>query len=289
MAYLQLTVLNERLAEYEWGALLIALGIGAIKVIGIIIAFLIFRSIGNRVLTRTFERYEKKENVSTNRAKTLEGLTKNLFGYVLVFILFVTILQVFNYDVTALIAGAGVIGLAIGFGAQGLVSDVVTGFFILLEKQIDVGDYITTGEFSGICEEVGLRQTKIRGFDGTLHYVPNREITGMSNHSRGNMQALVDIGISYNDDVDKAIDVLQSVCDDLAQTNPAITEGPNVLGVQNLGDSDVVLRIIAKTANMEQWGVERSLRKSIKEAFDQHGIEIPFPHQVYIEKKESLN
>ncbi|MDG5470120.1 mechanosensitive ion channel family protein [Jeotgalibacillus sp. ET6] len=284
---LQLSLINERLAEYEWGALLIALGIGAIKVIGIIIAFLIFRSIGNRVLTRTFERYEKRENVSANRARTLEGLTKNVFGYALVFILIVTVLQVFNYDVTALIAGAGIIGLAIGFGAQGLVSDVVTGFFILLEKQIDVGDYITTGEFSGICEEVGLRQTKIRGFNGTLHYVPNREITGMSNHSRGNMQALVDIGISYDDDVDKAIEVLQSVCDELAQTNPAIIEGPNVLGVQNLGNSDVVLRIIAKTANMEQWGVERSLRKSIKEAFDQNGIEIPFPHQVYVEKKEA--
>ncbi|WP_442905278.1 mechanosensitive ion channel family protein [Jeotgalibacillus sp. ET6] len=287
MGMLQLSLINERLAEYEWGALLIALGIGAIKVIGIIIAFLIFRSIGNRVLTRTFERYEKRENVSANRARTLEGLTKNVFGYALVFILIVTVLQVFNYDVTALIAGAGIIGLAIGFGAQGLVSDVVTGFFILLEKQIDVGDYITTGEFSGICEEVGLRQTKIRGFNGTLHYVPNREITGMSNHSRGNMQALVDIGISYDDDVDKAIEVLQSVCDELAQTNPAIIEGPNVLGVQNLGNSDVVLRIIAKTANMEQWGVERSLRKSIKEAFDQNGIEIPFPHQVYVEKKEA--
>ncbi|MGD7043512.1 mechanosensitive ion channel family protein [Jeotgalibacillus proteolyticus] len=286
MDMLQFSLINERLTEYEWGALLITLGIGAVKVIGIIIAFLIFRSLGNRVLTRTFERYEKRENVSANRARTLEGLTKNVFGYTLVFILIVTVLQVFNYDVTALIAGAGIIGLAIGFGAQGLVSDVVTGFFILLEKQIDVGDYITTGEFSGICEEVGLRQTKIRGFDGTLHYVPNREITGMSNHSRGNMQALVDIGISYDDDVDKAIEVLQSVCDKLAQTNPAITEGPNVLGVQNLGDSDVVLRIIAKTANMEQWGVERSLRKSIKEAFDQNGIEIPFPHQVYVEKKE---
>ncbi|WP_240732992.1 mechanosensitive ion channel family protein [Jeotgalibacillus sp. S-D1] len=272
------------MAEYPWGSLFIGIGFGVIKIIAILIAYFIVRGIGNKILSGTFESYQKRKNVSEGRAQTLESLTKNVYGYALLFILIVTILQVFNYDVTALIAGAGIIGLAIGFGAQGLVSDVVTGFFILLEKQIDIGDYITTGEFTGICEEVGLRQTKIRGFDGTLHYVPNREINGMSNHSRGNMRALVDIGISYNDEVDKAIVILQSVCDDLAESNPAIIEGPSVLGVQNLGDSDVVLRVIAKTVNMEQWAVERQLRKSIKEAFDMNGIEIPFPHQVNIER-----
>ncbi len=277
--------LGSRLADYEWGALLIAIGIGALKIIGIIIAFLIVRSIGNRILSNVFEKYQEKENISLGRAKTLESLIKNVFGYALIFILVVTILQVFNYDVTALIAGAGIIGLAIGFGAQGLVSDVVTGFFILLEKQIDVGDYITTGSFSGICEEVGLRQTKIRGFDGTLHFVPNREITGMSNHSRGNMRALIDIGISYDDDIDKAIAVMQAACDEVAASNDMIVEGPNVLGVQTLGASDVVIRVIAKTVNNEQWGVERELRKVLKETLDKNGIEIPFPHQVYVEKK----
>ncbi|WP_227395671.1 mechanosensitive ion channel family protein [Jeotgalibacillus aurantiacus] len=285
METLLFNALGSRLADYEWGALLIAIGIGALKIIGIIIAFLIVRSIGNRILSNVFEKYQEKENISLGRAKTLESLIKNVFGYALIFILVVTILQVFNYDVTALIAGAGIIGLAIGFGAQGLVSDVVTGFFILLEKQIDVGDYITTGSFSGICEEVGLRQTKIRGFDGTLHFVPNREITGMSNHSRGNMRALIDIGISYDDDIDKAIAVMQAACDEVAASNDMIVEGPNVLGVQTLGASDVVIRVIAKTVNNEQWGVERELRKVLKETLDKNGIEIPFPHQVYVEKK----
>ncbi|TFE03652.1 mechanosensitive ion channel family protein [Jeotgalibacillus sp. R-1-5s-1] len=285
METLLFNALGSRLADYEWGALLIAIGIGALKIIGIIIAFLIVRSIGNRILSNVFEKYQEKENISIGRAKTLESLIKNVYGYALIFILVVTILQVFNYDVTALIAGAGIIGLAIGFGAQGLVSDVVTGFFILLEKQIDVGDYITTGEFSGICEEVGLRQTKIRGFDGTLHFVPNREITGMSNHSRGNMRALIDIGISYDDDIDKAIAVMQAACDEVAASNDMIVEGPNVLGVQTLGASDVVIRVIAKTVNNEQWGIERELRKVLKETLDKNGIEIPFPHQVYVEKK----
>ncbi|MFB1081278.1 mechanosensitive ion channel family protein [Jeotgalibacillus sp. JSM ZJ347] len=283
--YLNLSTLGARLAEYEWGALFIDIGIVALKIIGILIVYLIVKAISNRVLSGIFAKYESRENISVGRARTLESLTKNVVGYALLFILIVTILQLINIDVTALIAGAGIIGLAIGFGAQGLVSDVVTGFFILLEKQIDVGDYITTGEFSGICEEVGLRQTKIRGFDGTLHFVPNREITSMSNHSRGNMRAMIDIGISYDDDIDKAIKVLQDACDEVAASNSAIIDGPNVVGVQSLGSSDVVIRVIGQTANMEQWAVERQLRKAMKEALDRNGIEIPFPHQVYVQKE----
>ncbi|WP_205174249.1 mechanosensitive ion channel family protein [Bacillus pakistanensis] len=265
---------------------MIKVGLGALKILAIYIVFLIVRALGNRIIEKAFTKYEQKENVSVGRAQTLQHLTKNILGYILIFVFVVTVLQILTIDVTAIIAGAGIVGLAVGFGAQGLVSDVVTGFFILLEKQIDVGDYVTTGSFSGIVEQVGLRTTQIRGFDGTLHYVPNREITSISNHTRGNMQAIVDIGISYNDNIDQAITVLQETCDQIASGDDNIVEGPNVLGVQTLGSSDVVLRVIAKTKNMEQWGVERKLRKAFKEAFDANGIEIPYPHQVNVEMKE---
>ncbi|MCA1056606.1 mechanosensitive ion channel family protein [Rossellomorea aquimaris] len=281
-----LNVLGDKFANFDWGGLLVTIGIGALQILAIWIAFIIVKGAANKVLERVFDNYSKRNDVSAGRAQTLLSLSKNIVGYVLIFIFFVTILQIFGIQVTAILAGAGIVGLAVGFGAQGLVSDVVTGFFILLEKQVDVGDYVTTGSFSGIVEEVGLRTTHIRGFDGTLHYVPNREITSISNHSRGNMRALVDIGISYDDDIDKAIAVLQQVCDKIAQEDENIIDGPNVIGVQTLGASDVVLRVIGKTKNMEQWGVERKLRKALKEALDQNGIEIPFPHQVYIEKKE---
>ncbi|MDR4937343.1 mechanosensitive ion channel family protein [Rossellomorea marisflavi] len=275
-----------KLLDFDWNALLVTIGIGAIQIIAIWIAFLVIKGAANKIITRAFDRYSKRNDVSTGRAQTLQSLTKNIIGYVLIFIFFVTILQIFGIQVTAILAGAGIVGLAVGFGAQGLVSDIVTGFFILLEKQVDVGDYVTTGGFDGIVEEVGLRTTHIRGFDGTLHYVPNREISSVSNHSRGNMRALVDIGISYDDNIDEAIVIMQEVCDRLAAEDENIVEGPNVVGVQNLGDSDVVLRVLCKTKNMEQWGVERKIRKGIKEAFDRHGIDIPFPHQVFIEKKE---
>lgn len=278
--------MNEMM-NFDLEALLVAFGIGALKLIGLYLVFLLVRAAGNKVIATAFEKYEARENVSKGRAKTLASLTKNVFTYVLIFIFFVTVLQVFGIQVAAILAGAGIVGLAVGFGAQGLVSDVVTGFFILLEKQMDVGDYVTTGSFSGIVEQVGLKTTHVRGFDGTLHYIPNRDITALSNHSRGNMRALVDIGISYDDNIDHAIAVMQEACNTFAANDARIVEGPNVIGVQSLGASDVVIRIISKTQNMEQWAVERDLRKTLKETLDANGIEIPFPHQVFIDKSPS--
>jgi len=270
----------------NWADLALKTGEVLAKLIGIYIAYIIVKSIGNKIIYKMFEGLENRKEISITRAKTLQTLVLNFFHYALFFIFIVTVFQVFGYNVTALLAGAGVVGLAIGFGAQGLVSDVVTGFFLLLEKQLDVGDYVTTGNYSGIVEAVGLRTTQIRGFDGTLHYVPNRQIVGLSNHSRGNMQALVDISISYNEDLNRVMSILQEACDQFAKETEEVVEGPDVLGVQNFGTSDVIIRIIAKTKNMEQWAVERKLRKRLKEVLDENGIEIPFPHQVMIHKNE---
>ncbi|MFC4735449.1 mechanosensitive ion channel family protein [Bacillus daqingensis] len=260
-----------------------ALTVG-MQLIGILIVFFIARAIGRRLISSGFAKMSTQRNISEARTQTLEKLALNVFSYILIFILITLIVGIFEYDVTALIAGAGIVGLAIGFGAQGLVSDIVTGFFILLERQIDVGEYVTIAGMDGVVEEVGLRTTKVRGFDGTVHFIPNREIGSLSNHSRSNMQAIVDISISYDDNIDEAVRVMQAVCDRIAAEEEAIVEGPDVLGVQNLGDSDVVIRILGKTVNMEQWAVERKLRKALKEALDKNGIEIPFPHQVNLYK-----
>jgi moderate conductance mechanosensitive channel len=272
------------LGNFDWEVLLINSGIVVLKVIGIFIAFAIVKAVGNKVLHRTFTRLMNREDITEGRALTLQRLAENILSYVLIFILVASLFSIFGLSVASLIAGAGIVGLAIGFGAQGLVSDVVTGFFLLLEKQIDVNDYVTVGSVDGVVEAVGLRTTQIRSFDGTLNYLPNREITSVSNHSRGNMRALVDIGISYDDNIDHAIEVMQRACDLVASQNPVVVEGPNVIGVQAFGSSEVVLRVIAKTQNGEQWAVERQLRKVIKEAFDTNGIEIPFPHQVLVQK-----
>lgn len=266
----------------KWEQILLNVGVTLIQLIATIIAYLIIRSIGKRVIQSSFLKVQNKRKMSVARTKTLQALAISVFSYVLFFITLVIILGIFKFDATGLIAGAGIVGLAIGFGAQGFVSDIVTGFFILLEKQLDVGEYVSTAGYDGIVEEVGLRTTQIRSFDGTLHYIPNREIGSLSNHSRGNMRALVDIGISYHDNIDQAIAVLQEICDKVKQENDKIVEGPDVLGVQMIGQDDVTLRIIAKTESMEQWGVERQLRKAIKEAFDKNKMD---SEQVLVEKE----
>ncbi len=272
--------------ELNLGGIIEAVITGGLKIGLVLIVFLIVSPIGKKVITSSIQRAGKKQKISEGRSKTLEKLSINVYSYVLGFILIATIFGLLNIDLAPLIAGAGIIGLAIGFGAQGLVSDIVTGFFLLIEKQVEVDEYVTAGGMNGVVEEIGLRTTQIRSFDGTLNFVPNRHISTVSNHSRGNMRALVDIGIAYGENIEDAMQVLQNVCDEFAQNDDRFKDGPNVLGVQTLGSSDVVLRVLGHTENMQQWAVERDLRKRLKESLDEAGIEIPFPHQVNIEKKE---
>src|SRR5699024_11366211 len=133
----------------------------------------------------------------------------------LVFIVIVVVFGIFGLPIGGLIAGAGVIGLVVGFGAQRIVYDVVTGFFILTEKWDDVDDYVITGGLDGVVEEIGLRTSQIRDYDGILHFIPNRNIENLSNYSRGDMRALVDMGISYNHNADEAISIAKDVCNQM--------------------------------------------------------------------------
>ncbi len=165
---------------------------------------LLFDQLVKTSLKKVFNKKQSKQ-VSKARLQTLEKLLLNVFSYVLFFIIAFNILDTLGFNLGPVLAAAGVVGLAIGFGAQGLVSDVVTGFFLLLERQLEVGDYVTAGGVDGIVEELGFRTTMIRGFDGTLHYLPNRNITNVDNHSRGNMRALVDLTIPSGEQTDTSI------------------------------------------------------------------------------------
>lgn len=267
--------------------LLVDILAGALQVIIILFITGIAVAIVKKFITKFFDsRKNSKFKMNEAKADTLASTAKSVAKYVIYFIAGISILEVFGVDTKGIIAAAGIGAIAIGFAAQNLVEDIITGFFILFEDQFSVGDYIETHGIDGTVEELGLRITKVRGFDGSLHIIPNRQIEIVTNKVRGNMRAWVDVGVAYEEDIDRAIEVVKSISEEYSNENEDIVEGPTVLGVSNLGSSDVVISVIAKTKPMAQWGVERELRKRIKNTFDKEGIEIPYQKRVIYNKTE---
>jgi len=244
----------------------------------LVIAFIGIK-IGDILISRFYKLQTKgKIQLPERKIGTLMSLTKNILRYVIYFIAAASILKIFNIEMTSILAVAGIGSLAIGFGAQNLVKDVISGFFIIFEDQFGVGDYITINNFSGLVEEVGLRTSKIRDFSGDLHIIPNGEIKTVTNHTRGSMRALVNVGIPYEEDVDRIINVLTQICEDIKKSRNDVIEGPTVLGITDFQDSQVLITIIAKTEPMKQWEVERDIRYRIKKVFDREKITFPYPH-----------
>lgn len=258
-----------------------------LKIILILVAAKIIYRIGRAIISGFFRRRTSARfHVSEKKVNTLSVLSQSILRYILYFIAGIMILEQLGVNTASLIATAGIGGVAIGFGAQSLVKDVITGFFILFEDQYAVGDRVTIDNITGMVEEIGLRTTKIRGFEGEVTIIPNGQILKVINHSRGNILAVVDVNIAYEEDINDAIRIMEDVARKYAAENENIVEEPQVLGVTNLGEYGITVRLIAKTANMQKWGVERELRKRIKEAFDDNKIEIPYPRMVIIRNNE---
>ena len=222
-------------------------------------------------------------NQREQRAVTLAGIFKGVFKIVIVLVAGLTILGILGINTAPLIAGAGVAGLAISFGAQNLIRDFISGFFILLENQYKVGDVIRAAGVSGQVEDMNLRITVLRDMEGVAHFIPNGEIKVVSNLAKEWSRAVVNVGVAYKEDLDRVVSILNRVGLELSQDavfGLGILEAPQVLGVENFGDSQVTLRIVTKTRPLKQWETARELRKRIKGAFDREGIEMPFPHRV---------
>ncbi len=184
-------------------------------------------------------------------------------------------------NLAPLLAGAGILGLALGFGAQSLVKDFLSGLFILLEDQFGVGDIVDLDQqTSGTVEAVSLRTTRLRSVDGTVWHVPNGDIRRVGNKSQHWSRALLDIEVAYDTDIDHAKRVIQRVADGMWEERDDIVEEPEVWGVERLGANAIVIRLVVKTRPADQYAVSRELRQRLKEAFDADGIEIPFPQQV---------
>lgn len=191
-------------------------------------------------------------------------------------------------NVTTLIAGAGVVGVAVGFGAQSLVKDVISGFFIIAEGALAKGDLVAIGDVEGMIESVGMRSIQLRATNGQLWYIPNGTITTVGNFSREWCCALVTVGVAYEQDTSRGLALLAEVANEWAKENEDIViDAPVVQGITELGDSAVTLRVDIKVRPTHHIAVERQLRARIKAAFDAQGVEIPFPRQVVYHRKET--
>jgi small-conductance mechanosensitive channel len=218
----------------------------------------------------------------TQRADALGSVARSFAGAVIWTIAIIMVLGALGVEVAPLIAGAGIVGVGIGFGAQDLVKDFLSGVFMLIEDQYGVGDIIDVGEAAGVVEGISLRSTRIRSIDGTLWHVPNGEIRRVGNMSQDFAMALLDIGVSYGTDVDVASDLIQRVAASMAEEEQyaeIFLDVPEIMGVETLGADGVDIRLRIKTKPGMQWGVSRELRRRLKKAFDATGIEIPFPQR----------
>lgn len=217
-----------------------------------------------------------------NRATTLVGVLLNVVRTVAVVVGVIIILEQFNVPVGPLLGGAAVVGLAVAFGAQSLIKDYFTGFMVLLEQQYMINDVVKIGEIKGQVERITMRMTVLRDLEGRVHFIPHGQITTVTNMTHGWSRTVVDVGVSYNEDVEHVMEVLISVGQELRHDpkfGQMMLENPEMLGIESLQDSAVIVRMVAKTRPLRQWEVKREWLKRIKRRFDELGIEIPYPHQ----------
>ncbi len=239
---------------------------------------MIISGIVKKFVTRVVVKHSK----FSSNPKTMASVTASVATYLVIFFFICNILPIWGISTSSIVAIGGAASLAIGVGAQDLIKDMLSGFFILSENQYVIGDMVTINGYTGIVEAIGMRTTRIRSLDGNVHIIPNGGISVVTNMSKGFNRAIVDVGITYSADIDKVLDILKDemklVYND-KKIKGMIAE-PKVLGIEELGDSSVVIRISTDCEIGENWQLERELRRVIKKRLEKEGIEIPFPQRV---------
>jgi small-conductance mechanosensitive channel len=246
------------------------------KILGIIMPIFI-----RRYVTQKSKRRRTKGYIN-QRANTLGRVVTQAIGIFLLTIAFFMILSELNLDITPLLAGAGVAGIAIGFAAQNSIRDFIGGFVIMMEDHYNVGDVVKVVDITGEVEEIGLRRTVLRDLKGILHVIPNGEIRVSSNYTRSISRAFLEVGVAYKEDLDRVMALVKKTWEELAQDpewkEKIISETPWLLRVEEFGDSGIIIRAVGDTRPMQQWAVLGELRRRIKQVFDNEGVEIPWPH-----------
>lgn len=238
----------------------------------------------SRKLIRVFRNYMKSRVGSAEderRIETLARVFRHIATVIITLVAGMLMLSELGISIAPFLGAAGVVGIAVGFGAQSLVKDFFSGFFMLLENQVRVGDAVELAGKLGVVEEVTLRNTVLRDNEGNVHYIPNGEISVVTNKSRGFAYALIDIGVAYREDLDEVYAVIRKTGGELRADpadGPKIIDDVEIQGVQDWADSAVIIRCRIKTVALEQWAIRRVFLARLKTAFDRHGIEIPYPH-----------
>ena len=254
--------------------IIIAITVASYLVLRHFIPLLIKRTVALRMKGELEEEIKK-------RSDTLCSLLTKIALGIIVILALVTILPEFGINITGMLVGLGIVGIAVGFGAQSLIRDYLSGIFILLEDQYDVGDVVRVAGIAGFVEEVGLRRTVLRDLDGIVHSISNGEIKAASNFTKGYSRVNLDISVAYGEDLDRVIKVINRVCKEMAEETKWKADfitTPQVLRVNNLGDSGIDIKILGDTKPIKQWAVMGELRLRLKRTFDAEGIEIPWPH-----------
>jgi small-conductance mechanosensitive channel len=234
------------------------------------------------LLIRNGEKTEAVPGATRKRVMTLTGLLFTLSLVAIWAVVVVICLDQLGLDVTPILAGAGIVGLAVGFGAQNLVRDVISGFFMVLENQVRVGDVAIVNGTGGLVEAITFRTIVLRDLAGVVHVVPNGAITTLANMTKGWSGYVIDVGVAYKEDTDRVVEIMTEVAEGLrkdASYGPWMLEPLEVFGVDDFKDSEVTIKARLKTIPLQQWAVGREYRRRLKKAFDARGIEIPFPHR----------
>lgn len=271
----QLNIFMEKWNAIDWQEIAWSLIILLIQIVAAVIVFFILKRVGRYLIEKVFTRYMNQRNTIPNRLNTLYKLSKNIFNAVLYFFLVYTILELLGFQVGPLIASAGVFGLALSLGAQGFVSDIVNGFMILLEKQIDVGDVVEISGITGTVEDVNLKTTLVKDFDGTLHYIPNREITIISNRSRSDMRVLIQLRLFPSTNLQEVRNALEKVNKDEISNYEEITIEPSEISFVPIGSGQIAAQIIMYSKSGTQYGMRNVFYEKYVNALREAGIELP--------------
>jgi small conductance mechanosensitive channel len=263
---------------YEW---LLSSGL---RILAIIVVSFIFVRVAKMIITRSKNKFSAIGKNGIERAKrteTLAGLIEKTVRALVLVAATLMVLEALGLDIGPLLAGAGVVGLAVGFGAQNLVKDVIGGFFILLENHMNVGDVVKIAGVAGQVESINLRVTTLRDLGGNMHIIPNGHIDVVTNMTKEWSRALIEVGVAYKENADEVMKMIEKVGEEL-RNDPVfgkkILEPLEMLGLDSFGDSSVNFKMRIKTKPIEQWAVTREFNRRIKKVFDEKGIEIPFPH-----------